>query len=70
MFKELVLWMHRLAHDFCLARPLAQIPRHGCRLPVKNGFFANLIFFVAIVAPLYFCLLKDVIAMISGPKKP
>nr|NP_001246686.1 uncharacterized protein Dmel_CG43169 [Drosophila melanogaster]ACL68722.1 MIP01424p [Drosophila melanogaster]AFH04357.1 uncharacterized protein Dmel_CG43169 [Drosophila melanogaster] len=69
MFKELVLWMHHLAHDFCLARPMPPIPRHGCRVPVKNGFFANLIFFVAIVTPLYFCLLKDVIAMITKPKK-
>jgi len=28
MFKELVLWMHRMAHDFCLARPVTPPPRH------------------------------------------
>ncbi|XP_017026322.1 uncharacterized protein [Drosophila kikkawai] len=69
MFKELVLYIHKLAHDFCLARPLSPDTRQGCRLPVKNGFLANLIFFIAIGTPLYFCLLKDVIDIIRNPKK-
>ncbi|XP_020816572.1 uncharacterized protein LOC110190431 [Drosophila serrata] len=69
MFKELVLFIHKLAHDFCLAPPKAPDTRQSCRLPVKNGFLANLIFFIAIGTPLYFCLLKDVVDMIRKPAK-
>ncbi|XP_017109911.2 uncharacterized protein [Drosophila bipectinata] len=69
MFKELVLWIHHIAHDFCINRTLEHVPRHGCRMAVKNSRIANFIFFISIVTPLYFCLLKDVIQMIMGPKK-
>ncbi|XP_017955089.1 uncharacterized protein LOC108650455 [Drosophila navojoa] len=65
MFKELVTYVHKVAHNFCLVRPLAVAPRGtACRPLVKNCILANIIFFIAIFTPLYVCLLKDVLKVL------
>ncbi|KRG05822.1 uncharacterized protein LOC26527711 [Drosophila mojavensis] len=65
MFKELVTYVHNVAHNFCLVRPLAVAARGtGCRPIVKNCILSNIIFFIAIFTPLYVCLLKDVLKML------
>ncbi|XP_034483547.1 uncharacterized protein LOC117788787 [Drosophila innubila] len=64
MFKELVLFVHTASRNFCLMRPEA-VPRgSACRPIVKNSFWANMVFFIAIFTPLYVCLLRDVFGLL------
>ncbi|KRF84195.1 uncharacterized protein LOC115771271 [Drosophila novamexicana] len=64
MFKELVVFVHTTARNFCLVRPTAVARGTACRPMVKNCIWANVIFFIAIFTPLYVCLLKDVFGLL------
>ncbi|XP_030385075.1 uncharacterized protein LOC115632181 [Scaptodrosophila lebanonensis] len=64
MFKEIVLFVHQIAHNFCIARPAPVVYRNGCRQIVKIGFWTNVVFFIAVFTPLYVCLLRDVLSLL------
>ncbi|XP_051860867.1 uncharacterized protein LOC133846344 [Drosophila sulfurigaster albostrigata] len=65
MFKELVVFVHTAVRNFFLMRPTAVGPRgSACRVVVKNSWWANIVFFIAIFTPLYVCLLKDVLGLL------
>ncbi|XP_068148715.1 uncharacterized protein [Drosophila tropicalis] len=69
MLKEIILFVHRQTHRFCLARPHPAVIRGGCRTPVKHSVWVNVVFFIAVFAPLYMCLLRDAFGMLRNFNK-
>ncbi|XP_032591139.1 uncharacterized protein LOC116805109 [Drosophila grimshawi] len=64
MFKELVLFVHTTVRNFFLAQS-GQVARgSACRPLIKNRWWTNVIFFIAVFTPLYVCLLKDVFGLL------
>ncbi|KRG05823.1 uncharacterized protein Dmoj_GI25509 [Drosophila mojavensis] len=60
MFNELIAYMHSIARKLFLARPVPVARGTACRPLVKNSFFANLIFFIAIFSPYYVCCVHPI----------
>ncbi|XP_022212872.1 uncharacterized protein LOC111067856 [Drosophila obscura] len=64
-FQCIIQCVHQVAHNLISTRPVTTMTRGGCRAPIKNSTFANVIFFAAIFSPLYVCLLKDAFILLK-----